>query len=138
VWEHKKCTTISQWQAAAKSPQYLAYRWVIATIYTLTNTFAIAVHLTTTGGTWANYFAYLTNLGNTACMFATILGAVAIMSCHRKPEHVGLVRSLQEMPSTLWLYWRWHNVALLVAIIVTSFYWTVVIRGKVLNLNISF
>jgi hypothetical protein len=107
----------------------VVYRWIIATIYTLTNTYAIYNHLTT-GGTWANYFAYLTNLGNTACMAVTLLGAVSITVFHQKPNRLDEVKSLQEMPRSLIIYWRWHNVALLVAVIVTSFYWTVVFQGK--------
>ncbi|XP_067621784.1 protein rolling stone isoform X3 [Eurosta solidaginis] len=123
------------WQCRTKSVAYLIYRWLIALFF-----IAIVIDsmLETEEGSSTNfwlYFIYMTNWGVMLCMFTNILGAVLVTLWHFHPEYADKLLNLDSLTSPFVIYWGMHIISLVLSIVITIIYWSVLYDAAESSLN---
>jgi len=114
----------SQWQSRTKSNLFLIYRWLLGIFFTAVVIWSMYEHATKYGP-YGYYFIYLTNWGIMLCMTCTVLGAILVTAWHFHPELSSRITS-GEMPGIFKFYWGLHNCTLILSLIITSLYWSVI------------
>ncbi|XP_053957633.1 protein rolling stone [Anastrepha ludens] len=125
----------SQWQSRTKSVAYLIYRWLIALFFTAV---VIDSMLEKEEGSSTNfwlYFIYLTNWGVMLCMFTNILGAILVTTWHFHPEYADKLLNLESLTSPFVIYWSMHIISLVLSIVITVIYWSVLYNAAESSLN---
>ncbi|XP_013102288.1 protein rolling stone-like [Stomoxys calcitrans] len=118
----------SQWQRKETSFWYLLYRWLWA-LFFLSVFFCCLVQQFTNG----KFFIFFTNWGFLLCVATQLLGVLLVTRWH---FDIGAVRSsfyevsqLRKTPRLLRLYWLLYDLAMPVALVITTIYWAF-LHGK--------
>uniref|UniRef100_A0A336MIU4 CSON012951 protein n=1 Tax=Culicoides sonorensis TaxID=179676 RepID=A0A336MIU4_CULSO len=114
----------SQWQDCSKSNIFLIYRWLLACFFTSVVIYSIYAHINIYNNPFGYYFIYLTNLGIILCMICTLLGAILVTIWH---FHLAdKANDNIEMPLIFKIYWSIHNTSMILSLLITLVYWTVI------------
>lgn len=119
----------SQWQSCERSLLYLLYRWIWSLFF-------IAVFVTCLVLQFSDgkYFIFLTNWGIMLCTLTQLIAAILVTRWY---FDLGAVRSepsesitqLKKTPTLVKFYWLIYHVTLLLALVITTIYWTF-LHGK--------
>lgn len=116
----------SQWQTRTKSITYLIYRWLISIFF-----IAVVIYSMVTGMHYGMYFIYLTNWGIMMCMLTNALGAILVSIWYLHPEFADRVVDSNAMPISFKIYWAMHITTLIVSIVITIVYWSILYNDRV-------
>ncbi|XP_034667925.1 protein rolling stone [Drosophila subobscura] len=114
----------SQWQTCTKSITYLFYRWFMALFFVgvvIESMWPLADDETSY---WL-YFIYMTNWGIWMCMLTNLLGAILVTIWHYHPEYADKLLNVKSNFSYFRLYWGMHIITLVLSIVITIIYWTI-------------
>jgi len=117
----------SQWQRATKSTLFFIYRLVFAIFFTVCTLYSIISHGIKNGAENLGYFFIaLTNWGICLCMICSIYGFILVAVWYYHPEYSQKIDNQQEMPKSFKFYWIIHNTSLIMSVLITVMYWSVV------------
>ncbi|KAM7353461.1 rolling stone [Cochliomyia hominivorax] len=121
----------SQWQNGERSWLFLLYRWIWATFF-----IAVFIACLVLQFAEGKYFIFLTNWGIILCGLTQLLAAILVTRWH---FDLSGTRSSQyqchgsdhkrKTPFIIKLYWLLYDVALPLALVITTIYWTF-LHGK--------
>uniref|UniRef100_A0A1B0CZ86 Uncharacterized protein n=1 Tax=Phlebotomus papatasi TaxID=29031 RepID=A0A1B0CZ86_PHLPP len=120
---------VSQWQRRNRNCIYLIYRWIIAIIFIAS--VAVSMSNNVTASDWGFYFIYLTNWGIVACTITTTMGAILVSLWHFHPQFSARVESEGVVPTSFKVYWTLHNSTLVMSIIITIIYWSILFDPEI-------
>ncbi|EDW52215.1 protein rolling stone [Drosophila sechellia] len=114
----------SQWQSCTKSMAYLFYRWFMALFFVVVVIISMWPEADDESSYWL-YFIYMTNWGIWMCMLTNVLGAVLVTIWHYHPEYADKLLNMKSYFSYFRLYWGMHIISLVLSIVITIIYWSI-------------
>ncbi|XP_017860353.1 PREDICTED: protein rolling stone isoform X1 [Drosophila arizonae] len=124
----------SQWQTCTKSMVYLLYRWFMALFFIAVVIKSMWPRSDDESSYWL-YFIYMTNWGIWMCMLTNLLGAVLVTIWHHHPEYADKLLNMKAWVSPFRIYWSMHIITLVLSIVITIIYWTVLYDANESNLD---
>jgi len=118
----------SQWQLQSKNVFYLIWRIILGTFF-LAAVIQSMASLSTED--FRFYFIYLTNWGIILCMIASVYGAVLVTYWHFHRSYADEISKSDDMPFVFKLYWSIHNTTLILSIVITIIYWSILHTGSI-------
>lgn len=118
----------SQWQTRTKSNVFLIYRWIVGLFFVVVTIFSMQKNITLRD--WGIWFIYLTHWGVLLCLSTTILGAIIVTTWHFHPEFSENLKEASGMPILFKIYWMLHNSTLVLSIVISLIYWSVLYQGE--------
>ncbi|EDW88600.1 protein rolling stone [Drosophila yakuba] len=119
----------SQWQSCTKSMAYLFYRWFMALFFVVVVIISMWPEADDQSSYWL-YFIYMTNWGIWMCMLTNVLGAVLVTIWHYHPEYADKLLNMKSSFSYFRLYWGMHIIALVLSIVITIIYWSLLYNAN--------
>lgn len=72
------------------------------------------------------WFIYLTQWGILLCAFSSIFGAILVTISFIHVSYIEKIQKRDSLPVSLKIYWALHNTSLILSVLITAMYWTVV------------
>ncbi|KAI8119300.1 Protein rolling stone, partial [Lucilia cuprina] len=115
----------SQWQNRTKSIVYLIYRWFLALFFTAVVIESMIDPDPDENPNFWLYFIYMTNWGIMLCMITNVYAAILVTIWHFHPEYADKLLNLESLKSPFRIYWAIHITTLVVSIVITIIYWSI-------------
>ncbi|XP_075151374.1 protein rolling stone [Haematobia irritans] len=123
----------SQWQNRTKSILYLIYRSFLAAFFIAVVIDSMIDHYQY--ASFGLYFIYMTNWGILLCMITNVYALILVLIWHYRPEYADKLLNLESLTSPFRIYWAIHITTLVVSIVITIIYWSLLYDANESNLT---
>ncbi|XP_073823059.1 protein rolling stone [Musca autumnalis] len=123
----------SQWQNRTRSILYLIYRLFLAGFFIAVVIDSMIDHYN--NASFGLYFIYMTNWGILMCMITNVYAAILVLIWHYRPDYADKLLNLESLTSPFRIYWGIHITTLVVSIVITIIYWSLLYDVNESNLN---